>query len=343
MMRRVRQLARLIALAYPAGVLFFILLLRFGALRFWQPQLALYVPRAVFALPLLPLVLMLLVLRMPRMLWSQVVAAWLVLFPLMGFELPGWPRSPHDPAKVLRVLSYNGNFAYGGQENLAAQVRRFEPDVALFQQTYFSDKLVPALGPSYVFASTDGEFVIASRYPIRAKLSPPMLSHYGKMRSPRFMRYEVDTKLGPIAIYSVHPSSPLYQIAEARRGGFRRRITSGQIFSPAHIPSIEGDTWLRTLQISTVANMAKRETLPTVIAGDTNLPNLSPALHELADFDDGFAEVGSGFGYTFPRGREWMRIDRIFANDQLRFLDFKVGSSDASDHQCVFATLERVQ
>jgi endonuclease/exonuclease/phosphatase (EEP) superfamily protein YafD len=342
-MQRLRQLARFLAFAYPVALLLVILALRFGAQRFWQAQLGLYVPRVLFALPLLPLIALLLLLRQRRALWSQLLAAWLLLFPLMGLVLPGWSRSPRDPAKVLRVLSYNGNFVYGGPEKLAAQVRSFDPDVAVFQQTYFSDKLVPLLGPRYVASAADGEFVIASRFPISARLAPDKLPHDGKMRSARFMRYQLDTNLGPVAFYSVHPSSPLYQIAEARRGGFRRLILSGQLFSPARRPSIDGDTELRALQVRTFAAMAKRETVPTIIAGDTNMPNLNPMLHELADFQDGFAEVGSGFGYTFPHGRRWMRIDRVFANDQLRFLDFRVGSSDASDHQCVFATLERAQ
>lgn len=340
-MQRLRQLTRLVAFAYPIALLLVILGLRFGAQRFWQAQLALYVPRVPFALPLLPLVIALLALRMRRALWSQLAAAWLLVFPLLGFVLPGLPRSPHDPTKVLRILSYNGNFAYGGQENLAAEVRRFDPDIALFQQTYFSDKLVPALGPRYVASSTQGEFVIASRFPITAQVTPPQIPHYGRLRNGRFLRYQLDTNLGPIALYSVHPASPMYQIAEARRGGFRQLILSGQIFSPARRPSIEGDTELRAKQVHAFADMAKRETVPTIIAGDTNLPDLNPTLRELADFRDGFSDVGWGFGYTFPHGRRWMRIDRIFANDQLRFLDFQIGSSDASDHQCVFATLER--
>jgi endonuclease/exonuclease/phosphatase family metal-dependent hydrolase len=340
-MQRLRPLTRLVAFAYPIALLLVILVLRFGAQRFWQAQLALYVPRVSFALPLLPLVIALLALRLRRELWSQLAAAWLVLFPLMGFVLPGLPRSAHDPSKVLRVLSYNGNFAYGGQQNLAAEVRRFDPDIAVFQQTYFTDQLIPALGPRYIASNTQGEFVIVSRFPITAQLTPPQIPHLGRLRNGRFLRYQLDTNLGPIAFYSVHPASPMYQIAEARRAGFRRLILSGQLFSPARRPSIDGDTELRAKQVRAFATMAKRETVPTIIAGDTNLPNLSPTLQELADFHDGFSEVGLGFGYTFPHGRRWMRIDRIFANDQLRFLDFQIGSSEASDHQCVFATLER--
>jgi endonuclease/exonuclease/phosphatase (EEP) superfamily protein YafD len=81
-----------------------------------------------------------------------------------------------------------------------------------------------------------------------------------------------------------------------------------------------------------------------VIAGDTNLPGLSHVLHRyLSRYQDGFAKAGWGFGYTFPtrpRG-PWMRIDRIVASDELRFVRFRVGRSLASDHECVVADLQR--
>jgi len=36
-----------------------------------------------------------------------------------------------------------------------------------------------------------------------------------------------------------------------------------------------------------------------------------------------------------------MRIDRILAGPELRFLDFGVGRGRGSDHHCVWADLER--
>jgi endonuclease/exonuclease/phosphatase family metal-dependent hydrolase len=98
---------------------------------------------------------------------------------------------------------------------------------------------------------------------------------------------------------------------------------------------------LRMSQVRTFARMAARETLPVIIAGDTNLPNLSPSLDYVRDFQDGFADAGRGLGYTFPARSPWMRIDRIMASRQLRFLSFDVGSSRASDHLCVVADLGR--
>ena len=155
------------------------------------------------------------------------------------------------------------------------------------------------------------------------------------------MRYEVDTQLGRIAIHSFHPMSPLYQIMSVRSGGLRRAILSGALFAAR--PEVQHDTGLRARQARIVARMAKRETLPVIVAGDTNLPKLSAPLADLTGFaqlTDGFDEVGTGFGYTFRGNYPWMRIDRIFASERWRFLDFEIGTMPVSDHRCVVATLE---
>ena len=106
-----------------------------------------------------------------------------------------------------------------------------------------------------------------------------------------------------------------------------------------------GNSGLRAAQVADFAAAAGQETVPVVIAGDTNLPNLSWLLHrDLAGFKDGFAKAGWGFGYTFPTGHHgpWMRIDRIMAGSELHFVHFEVGHSIASDHESVVADLQRV-
>ena len=82
---------------------------------------------------------------------------------------------------------------------------------------------------------------------------------------------------------------------------------------------------------------------PVIIAGDTNLPGLSFVFHRsLSGFQDGFTRAGWGFGYTFPTNHvPWMRIDRVLASDELRFVRFEVGKSLVSDHHCVVADLQR--
>ena len=79
-----------------------------------------------------------------------------------------------------------------------------------------------------------------------------------------------------------------------------------------------------------------------IIAGDTNLPEHSHVFDTwLGRYQDGFAAVGSGLGYTFPAHHllPWLRIDRILANRKLRFLDFRVGERGGSDHAPVSARI----
>jgi len=335
-----RRLVVILAWAYPAGLVLVAAFLRFGSERFWQAELALYLPRILFAVPLPVLVGLLIKSGRPRLLWTQLVALWVLTFPLMGLILPSPSHRAPDPARSFTILSYNGNFAWGGQDALLAQVREFDPDVVIFQQLFYTAQLTRELKPAYTAVQTDGEFFIASRYPIRSTRRPDPVMYRGRSRTPRFVRYEIDTNIGGVALYNIHPISPRYQIAAARRDGFRHGIASGALTSLAPRPDIEADAGLRVLQVSTAARVAERDDLPVVVAGDTNLPGLSPALaYFTPSFRDGFAEVGSGFGYTFPSDRPWMRIDRIFANNRLQFLDFRVGTSQASDHLCVFARL----
>lgn len=340
-MQRLRTFVSLLAWAYPAALILVIAAFQLAAPRLWQVELGLYLPRILFGIPLLVLTVLLLGLRMWRALVSQAIAAILVLFPLMGLQLSlvgpgGDPRLPS-----FRVLSYNANFAQGGQDALVRELMAIEPDIALFQQLFFTDQLSAAFKADYATVRTDGEFFLLSRYPVRSTDVPARLSYQRRSRSPRFIRYQVETPSGPLVIYNVHPASPTGQFAAARSGGLRRVIRSGALFSLAPRPDIDADSGLRALQVLTMTRMASRETLPVIVAGDTNLPALSPSLARFDTFQDGFDAAGIGFGYTFPSNRPWMRIDRIFASEHLQFRDFAVGCGQVSDHLCVYADIQR--
>jgi hypothetical protein len=166
---------------------------------------------------------------------------------------------------------------------------------------------------------------------------------YGRQRSPRAISYTLETPLGPIVFYNIHPVSPRQGLYALRRGGFKRGLLSGALLSGENARILQADGHLRDLQVETFARNAEKETLPVVIGGDTNLPDLSPALGALSRFRDAFRQAGWGFGYTFPAGRRaWMRLDRIFASPALRFVGFQVGKHAwASDHLCVVADLQR--
>ena len=338
-----RWILAVAALGYPLTLLAIVLAFRLVGERWWVTTAALYLPRLPLAAPLPVLVLALALARSRRLLLAQLVAL-LLLVPLLGFKL-SLPRHPTEGASRLRILSFN---IYGealGVEGILAAVHAADPDIVLFQAV--GDRGAPVLAaglPGYHVHSS-GQFFLASRYPILEATDPPRISYQGQLRSPRFMRYRLLGPTGPIRVYSVHPPSPREGLSELYGDGLRAQIDSGHLIAnPQGMGLLSSVAGLRTAQMCTVASDAGGSPDPVLIAGDTNLPGSSWAFsHCFGGFQDGFATVGNGFGYTFPstkRRRPWMRIDRVLADDRSRFLGFEVGPGLLSDHQPVIADLE---
>jgi endonuclease/exonuclease/phosphatase (EEP) superfamily protein YafD len=323
-------------------LLLIVILLRWVGESWWATGVGLYLPRIAFVAPLPVLVVLLLVLGKARLLYTQLAALLIFLFPMMGLVLP-WPRSPIEGAPKLRVLSYNVNQQYGGADNILAEIDRYTPDVALLQEAHPSEEFLDLLRARYANVAASTQFIVASRFAIVSSTDPDKLPFFGRMRSPRFMQYVLETPLGQIAFYSVHPLSPRDAFYQLRGSGLRHEILSGRFFAANSSPAMQTNTALRESQIKAVSELAANETLPVVIAGDTNLPGQSGILRRyLSAYRDAFTEASWGFGYTFPANRTpWMRIDRIMAGRDLRFVSFEVGSSDASDHRCVVADIQR--
>src|SRR5262249_3896652 len=70
----VRAMLRMLAIGYPVALLIFIVSLRFVGEKWWGTTIALYLPRAPFALPLLPLVVAIVWLGPRKLLWTQLLA-----------------------------------------------------------------------------------------------------------------------------------------------------------------------------------------------------------------------------------------------------------------------------
>jgi endonuclease/exonuclease/phosphatase (EEP) superfamily protein YafD len=341
MKRRFVRVLSAIAFLYPALLLAVALLLLCVGEEWWVTGVGLYLPRAIFAAPLPLVVIALVAAGLRRLLWTQLAALFILLFPLMGLVVP-WPefRSPNAP--VLRVLSYNVDSGNGGVDSIVEEIDRHSPDVVFLQEVGASEPIVSLLRERFPTVNEANQFIVASKYPVLSIDDPEKLEYDGRHRSPRFVRQVLDTPLGRIAFYNVHPLSPREIFYSLRGEGLRHEILSGRLLSPASSATFQGNSGLRTLQVQAFSAAAGTETDPVVIAGDTNLPGLSVVLRRyLSRYQDGFTKAGWGFGYTFPVNRyPWMRIDRILASDELRFVRFEVGQSQASDHRCVVADLQ---
>jgi endonuclease/exonuclease/phosphatase family metal-dependent hydrolase len=307
--------------------------------------IGLYLPRVGFLLPLPVLTVALLVARAYRWLATQIVAAALAFVPLMGLHVSGG-KAPSPGAHRLRVVSFNINEGRAGIADIIARARAGDPDLILFQEAgHVEPEPMRAAFAGYFFDKTD-QFVLASRFPIEDRFFPPRLPSApdAKPRSRRFVRYRIATPGGPIHLYNVHPVSPREGIDEMRGEGLRHELASGHIFAP-DTGELTSDTALRVAQIAAAAEDASASPYPVLIAGDTNLPELSWALHRsFGRYRDAFVEAGAGFGYTFPANKRlaWLRIDRVVGDDRFRFLDCAVIRDRLSDHFAVTVDVELV-
>jgi endonuclease/exonuclease/phosphatase family metal-dependent hydrolase len=230
-------------------------------------------------------------------------------------------------------------------DRVIAEIDRYKPDIVLLQELVANvDEVHKQLRARYstVKQSSQPQFTVATRFRIVSIFEPPAIQHDDRQRSPRFLQLKVETPLGLLAVYNVHPVSPRSGFYELRSGGFKRGLLSGELLAGEKADVLLEDARLRALQIQAMGKHARGETLPVVIAGDLNLPGLSPVFaRELSQFQDGFRKAGWGFGYTFPKHKiPWMRIDRVLASEQLRFVSFQVGQDTASDHAAVVADLQ---
>jgi endonuclease/exonuclease/phosphatase (EEP) superfamily protein YafD len=326
----------LAALAYPLALAAIALALAYIGESWWPTTVGLYVPRALFALPLLCIAIALLVWGPRWLLLLQVVGAVVLLFPLMGLSLSS-AKAADGP--TLSVLSFNTDYGHISRPEVIAQLTASDADVIALQAT--DGRTIRPLEAAMPGRHThrSDEFYVSSKFPILDVYEPPLLE--AGIRA-AFMRVTLDTPLGPIDLYVMHPASPRRGFEAMRGEGLRQGLATGETFSDEGTSKLSSNTVVRMRQVEAVAAHARTAQHPVIIAGDTNLPALSPLLRaQLGDYRDGWSEVGFGFGYSFPANKwlPWMRIDRVLAGKGLRFVDFAVGTRRGSDHLSVRATL----
>jgi endonuclease/exonuclease/phosphatase family metal-dependent hydrolase len=244
---------------------------------------------------------------------AQVAALLVVLFPIMGFCV-GWSRSSTHP---IKLASWNIYFGKMNRPELISEIAAFDADIILLQASYDSLRDMRDKFPGRHTDRTD-DFVIVSKFKILNVFEPPPLAD-GEL--PKFVGYTLDTPDGHLHVFNIHPFSPRHALFEDQET--RANLTH------------------REAQFEAAVWAARNDGAPFIIVGDTNLPPGSGILRRhRGDLKDAFEEVGFGFGYTFPSKKIWMRIDRAFGSDGIRFLNMHVGPRGNSDHRPIFVDFE---
>jgi len=303
-----------ILLEIAAVVLFIVALLlgeqsRLTLILLYLPRLPLLVAGVAGAL-LAPLTRR----RVLLLVTTQVVVCLVVLFPVMGLSV----ATSRTIERPIRLASYNVFYGKAGRPALIEEIVAMPADVVVLQAAFdsLSAKLRERLPDRTI--RQDGQLLVVSTFPVRAvEVPPPLRDGTPAM----FVKYVLDTPGGALRVYNVHPYSPRHALFGDHEPG--------------------NDIAQRDGQIGAAVAAARSDVPPFVVAGDTNLPALSAiGRRHFAGLTDAFADVGLGFGYTFPAKRPWMRIDRVLGSDRVRFAAVRVGPRGASDHRALFVDLE---
>lgn len=344
--RKLPHTLLVLVFGYLALVVALTLLNRLGTDRWWVTAFNLYLPQAIWAVP--GVLLAIVVFRVARRwAWLPLIGALWVLGPIMGFCWPLGASGSDAAGLPLRVLTWN--VKYRTQNELAHIALRYDlelhnPDLVCLQEA--GGALEGTLGGYFKkgwTVRTYGEFVVASRFPLRE-----LEIRHGAVdggREYRFVRAEVLVGHTPVVVYDVHLESPrtgLDALTQSRR---EPRLL------PGGARQLEQNMGRRVNQAQVLRKILAGEKGPVLVAGDLNSPDASlvgAGLRE-AGFHDAFAEAGKGYGYSYGHrllkhwlpflNLSWMRIDHIMLSPQFSARRCWTGTDRASDHRPVIADL----
>ena len=247
-----------------------------------------------------------------------------------------------EPAAHIRVLTLNLYGSAVEREALVELLRTWQPDVVLLQEVTprYAELVRPATVGEYPYGvevGLDNRFkggVTWSRLP----LGPAERLNLG-ISANALHRVSASTPIGDVWFYNVHLANPTSMLQD--EGGLAvaiRRLDSDQ----------------RDLELGRLAAQTANVDAPYVLAGDFNVPAGSRAYRDFPPaWRDAYAEVGRGFGHTFPatvpgrRGAFWsaislplLRIDYVLSSQELRPRAAWTRRVAGSDHLAVIVDLE---
>ncbi len=307
------------------------MLLLVGGDRWWPATLLLFGPRWLFGLPLAALV-PLAAWAGRRMVLPLAVAAVLLVGPVMGLCIPlGRLTASGEP--TVRVLTCNVKGQCRDNYVLESLIRDSGADIVTLQGCWGPIAIDWPAGWQIV---RQGEFIVASRFPIR-DIPLPADGSFSQPRRDRILLHcAVESPRGDLPVVAVHLISP--------RDGIVRVVDRSTVISPSRSGPLEAQIDLRRQAAEEAARYVGALPDCVIVAGDFNLPTDSAIYRQQwAGLSNAFSRCGWGFGYTeWPYSR-WckfgVRIDHVLTGPAWQPLRCWVGQDVGSDHLPVLADL----
>lgn len=272
------------------------------------------------------------------------------LLNFIGFHSP---TTPPPTATTIRVLSYNCHALYPVDgprgswkiRDLTQMIRKYEPDVVLFQEYPIMKRVAEPLAQQlakdcdlkYDFRTSRKSLALFSKYPFEKKEVKYFTNHANGFQV-------VDIKVGnqPLRIYNVHlQTNALSGIVKqvAKDGNLQEKETWLQI--RGMIGRYKRSAKTRGEQAKEIAARIKKSPHPVLLGGDLNDVPFSYTYHQLTKYlDDAFRVKGRGLGITFNGRIPALRIDYLLADPQIEILSHEILHEGQSDHYPVLSNFK---
>jgi endonuclease/exonuclease/phosphatase family metal-dependent hydrolase len=324
---------RLTSWGYLSLAVLLWMVIQVGGDRWWPAGLILFGPRWLAALPLIILV--------PLSIWQgrrallPLLLGTLVVFgPFMGLCLPlGKTGKPSGPA--IRVLTCNINSGDFSALALSELIRETGADIVALQECPRELKLKL---PSEWRTVQEGELAVLSRYPLQIVKTVQALHPPHKWPRTCLLQCVVQAPGGDLAFNTVHLPSPRY--------GLQTILDRTTLLNLSRKGLLIEETAHRWQTAREVQNAVALQALPTIVAGDFNMPIDSAIYHKVwGGYGNAFSKVGCGYGWT-----EWnnvrgvkigVRIDHVLTGKGLEARVCETGGDVGSDHLPLIADLCR--
>ncbi|MES2791657.1 MAG: endonuclease/exonuclease/phosphatase family protein [Planctomycetota bacterium] len=304
--------------------------------HWWLGTMMVYLPRIPWLVPSLILIPLSI-----RWGWKPAVinlaAGLLALGPVMNWQSGGLFRPDIDrQAYRLTVVSCNVQSFRPDFAQVVNELHQIDPDVVLFQEAFEDHALLATVFEGWNVHRVD-EYLVASKFPLKF-ISQAFVQGYDRVTA---VRYEVETPMGPVAVFNVHQTSPRRSLTQ---------LKPWSMFIGSGIETVEQGVALRDVEAMKTRAFTQPEGLdqPVIVAGDFNMPNDSSLFRKhWGNLSDAYASTAVGYGYTspcrasklWPANTPWAQVDHILANRDWQVERCWIGKSAGSDHRLIAAQL----
>lgn len=290
--------------------------------RFWWTVPFLYGPRWIGALLLAGMIPALA--SAPRRAWIPALLGSLVVtFGLLDVHL-GIGRRPAGGRPVIRVMELNADGGHGDVTTIMRTIDQSGADIVVIAECGEDLKRAFKARTAFHFHQGFTSLCLFSRYPIAEWIERNPRDIWIQNGSGSIVRAVLATPFGPVRLGMVHLETPRDAL---------------QMFRDlSEIPKLGPLTNANIAQRDEESRLASEwmtggTVLPTIVAGDFNLPVESAIYrHYWRGYRNAFSETGLGSGFTKHTRRWGARIDHILTSDGARAIRSFVGGNVGSDH-----------